>query len=306
MVDGEVLHGVLRGHEDDPGPSALALRLMGAVHRIVLRGDSPELAGQYPSAGGEPRNPWPAFLDTVRVYADALRRLVDDPVQTNEPARCAGLLGGFLEIARRAGLPLRLLEVGASAGLNLRFDSYRYELGDERWGPADSGVVLKSRLSGRPPLDGSVRVVARAGCDAQPVDPRSQEGRLTLTAYVWADQVERLERLRAALTVAGRVDAPVERAHAAEWIEERLAQPAGGAVTVVFHSIVMQYLTAAERERFERALRGAREPLAWLRMEPEGERLASLRLTLWPAGDELLLARVGFHGDPVEWLARAV
>jgi hypothetical protein len=113
----------------------------------------------------------------------------------------------------------------------------------------------------------------------------------------------RLDRLRAALTVAGGVDAPVERGHAAEWIEDRLAQPAGGAVTVVFHSIVVHYLAAAERERFEGALRGAREPLAWLRMEPEGERLASLRLTLWPAGDELLLARVGFHGDPVEWLA---
>jgi hypothetical protein len=294
VVEGEVLHEVLRGHEDDPGPSALALRLMGAVHRIVLRGDSPELAGQYPSAGGEPRNPWPAFLDTVRVYADALRRLVDDPVQTNEPARCAGLLGGFLEIARRAGPPLRLLEVGASAGLNLRFDSYRLRARRRALGTGRLGRCVE------------VAPVARAGCDAQPVDPRSQEGRLTLAAYVWADQVERLERLRAALTVAGRVDAPVERAHAAEWIEERLAQPAGGAVTVVFHSIVMQYLTAAERERFERALRGAREPLAWLRMEPEGERLASLRLTLWPAGDELLLARVGFHGDPVEWLARAV
>jgi hypothetical protein len=58
----------------------------------------------------------------VRVYADAPRPLVDDPVQTNEPARSAGLLGGFLEIARRTGLALRLLEVGASAGLNLRFD----------------------------------------------------------------------------------------------------------------------------------------------------------------------------------------
>jgi hypothetical protein len=186
VVEGEVLHEVLRGHEDDPGPSALALRLMGAVHRIVLRGDSPELAGQYPSAGGEPRNPWPAFLDTVRVYADALRRLVDDPVQTNEPARCAGLLGGFLEIARRAGPPLRLLEVGASAGLNLRFDSYRYELGDERWGPADSGVVLRSRLwraraamrnrsipaarragSRSPPTCGPTRWSASSGC-AQP------------------------------------------------------------------------------------------------------------------------------------------
>ena len=27
---------VLRGHESDTGPSALALRLMGAVHRLVL------------------------------------------------------------------------------------------------------------------------------------------------------------------------------------------------------------------------------------------------------------------------------
>jgi hypothetical protein len=258
---------VLRGHEDDPGASALALRLMGAVHRIVLPGDAPELARHYPSAGGRPRNPWPAFLDTVRVYADALRRLLDDPVQTNGTARCAGLLGGALGAGRLGRSP-------------------------------------KSRLTGRPPLDGPIRVVARAGCDARPVDPRSEEGRLTLAAYVWADQVERLERLRAALTVAGRVDAPVERARAAEWTADRLAEPADGAVSVVSHSIVMQYLPVAEREHFETALQGARGPLAWLRMEPQDERVTSLRLTLWPAGDELL-ARVGYHGDPVEWLAPA-
>ena len=58
------------------------------------------------------------------------------------------MLGGFLEIARRTGLTLRLLEVGASAGLNLRFDSYRYELGDERWGPAWASTAI--RWSGRP------------------------------------------------------------------------------------------------------------------------------------------------------------
>ncbi len=27
---------VLAGHEDDPGPSAIALRLLGSVHRLVL------------------------------------------------------------------------------------------------------------------------------------------------------------------------------------------------------------------------------------------------------------------------------
>jgi hypothetical protein len=111
---------LLRGHEGDPEPSALALRLMGAVHRLVLRGDASDLARHYPSAGGSPHEPWPVFLATLRDHADELRRLLDDPVQTNEPARCGALLGGFLEIARRTHLPLRLLEVGASAGLNLR------------------------------------------------------------------------------------------------------------------------------------------------------------------------------------------
>ena len=105
--------------------------------------------------------------------------------------------------------------------------------------------------------------------------------------------------------MAGRVHAPVERARAGEWIADRLAEPADGAVSVVFHSIVMQYLPVAEREHFETALQDARGPLAWLRMEPQDERVTSLRLTLWPAGDELLLARVGYHGDPVEWLAPA-
>jgi hypothetical protein len=294
---------VLRGHEHDPGPSALALRLMGAVHRLVLRGDAPRLAAHYPSAGGEPHGPWPAFLDALRDHADELRVLVEDPVQTNETARCAALLGGFLETARRTGLPLRLLEVGASAGLNLRFDRYRYALGDERWGPAGSAVRLRSRLIGeRPPLETALRVASRAGCDARPVDPRTGEGRLTLTSYVWADQLGRLERLRAALAIAAELDAPVERGRAASWTEARLAEADPGVVSVVFHSIVMQYLPAAERERFERALRAATGPLAWLRMEPAGG-LTDVRLTLWPGGEERLLARAGYHGDPVEWLA---
>jgi hypothetical protein len=291
---------VLHGHEHDPGPSVLALRLMGAVHRLVLRGDAPRLAAHYPSAGGEPRDPWPAFLDTLRDNADELRELVERPVQTNEPGRCAALLPGFLEIAERTGLPLRLLEVGASAGLNLRFDRYRYELGDRRWGPPDSPVGIRARLEGRPPLAASLSVASRAGCDPSPLDPRRDEDRLTLASYVWPDQLDRHRRLRAALALAAEVPVPVERAGAADWIEARLAEPAPGAATVVFHSIVMQYLSADERGRFEGALGRATGPLAWLRMEPAGD-LAEVRLTL--DGEERLLARAGYHGDPVEWLA---
>jgi hypothetical protein len=35
---------VLRGHERDPFGSALALRFMGGVHRLVLDGGAPALA----------------------------------------------------------------------------------------------------------------------------------------------------------------------------------------------------------------------------------------------------------------------
>jgi hypothetical protein len=45
---------LLAGHEDDPGPSALALRLVGSVHRLVLEGRAGALAGYYPSVGGRP------------------------------------------------------------------------------------------------------------------------------------------------------------------------------------------------------------------------------------------------------------
>jgi len=95
---------------------------------------------------------------------------------------------------------------------------------------------------------------------------------------LWPDQAERLERLRGALEVARRVPATVERADAAAWLEERLADPLSGAATVVFHSIVFFYLDAASRARVrglmaeagERATPGA--PVAWLFLEMESER----------------------------------
>ena len=287
------MYGVLDGHEDDPAPSALALRLMGAVHRLVLTGDAPDLTGA---------DAWPTFLDILREHRDTLRELVERPVQTNETARCAALLGGFLEGARATGRPLRLLEVGASAGLNLAFDRYRYELGDERWGPMASPVTIRAALTGRPPLDTPLEVASRAGCDARPLDPRNAEDRLTLTSYVWMDQSERLARLRAALDVAAEADIAVERAGAADWVEAQLRDETPGVTSVVFHSIVMQYLPDEERERFEEAVQTAPGSVAWLRMEPAGE-LTDVRLTLLPGGEERLLARGGYHGDPVNWVA---
>lgn len=302
---------VLRGHEADRPGTLLPLRFLGALHRLVLRGSAPALAASYPSVGGNgnPEAAWPAVCEVLTAQREALRGLLDRPVQTNEVGRSAALLGGFLLVAGRTGMPLRLLEVGASAGLNLRWDQYRYESGTAGWGNPASPVRLAGAFVDRhPPFDVAVRVAERRGCDLAPLDPNSAEDRLTLRSYVWADQTERFRLLDAALTVARDLPAPVEASAARPWLAGRLADARPGVTTVVFHSIVWPYLDEAERELVRATLTAAGDratataPLAWLRMEPGGEQ-AEVRLTRWPGGGERLLTTCGFHGRDVRWLA---
>ena len=310
VASGGPVWEVLAGHEDDPEGSALALRFMGAVHRVVLEGRAPALAALYPSAGGSAGDPdaaWTPFVEAVVEHRDGLRSLVERPVQTNEVGRATALVGGFLTVAERTGLPLRILELGASAGLLLRWDRYRYEERGATWGPADSSVRLCDYNSEvRLPFHVEARVTERVGCDPSPLDPTDEGDRLTLLSYVWPDQIGRLRNLRAALSVAAAHPATVERAEGGDWLEQMLERPAPGTATVIYHSIVLQYLSDEERERVVATITGAgaaatsEAPVAWLRMEPGGN-TADVHLRLWPDGEERLVAVSGYHGTGVRW-----
>jgi hypothetical protein len=304
---------VMAGHEQEPWAGMWQLRLMNAVHRIVLSGGAPELARHYPSAGGvaDPEGAWPALRSLLAEQPEAVRSEMESaPVQTNEVGRCMALAGAFCTVSARTGLPLSVLEVGASAGFNLRFDRYRYEALGIGLGPPDSPLRFADFVSeGRPPLDAGLTVAERAGCDASPLDPSRERDRLLLQSFVWPDQVERFEALRGALDVAAREPLTVERADAAEWAERALAQQRPGTATVLFHSLVLMYLEDATRERMVAAIEaaGARAtpeaPFAWLRMELGGDE-AEVTLTSWPGGRAEVMARAGYHGRPVRWLAR--
>ncbi len=302
----------------DPIPDALVLRFLGTLHRLVLEGRLPELAALFPSAGGsfDPSDD-AARAALVAAYRAALATHHDDlvaglshGVQTNEVGRSAALAVGFLEVARTAGLPLRLLEIGASAGLNLRWHRYRYEGGAEgsSFGPPDSAVRFTTNYS-EPLVDlsGDAVVAARVGCDRAPIDASTHEGRIALMSFVWPDQSARYALLAGALDVAAADPVTVEPADAAEWLAARLAEPADGLATVVFHSIVWQYLPPETQASIRRTLddagaaASAGAPLAWLRMEP-GEQLskaAEVRLRTWPSGADAVIARAGYHGRPV-------
>lgn len=298
---------ILQGHENDPEFSVLGLRLLGAVNKRVLTGQEPALAEAYRDRDAAAA--WRQLHDTLRRNVAELRSSVDLPVQTNEVGRSAALLFGFLAVSAETKLPLRLLEVGASAGLNLRWDRFRYEANGFSWGPQDSPVRLEFELEGKspPPVPHAVEIRSRHGCDAAPIDPSTSEGRLTLLTYIWPDQEERIARMRAALEVADEVPATLDREPAAAWARSALTRPVPGQVTVLYHSIMTQYLTEEERAALYESIRdaGARAtadaPLAWLRMEPADDR-ANVDLTVWPGGEDRRLARAGYHGSPVELL----
>jgi hypothetical protein len=310
VEQGGPVWSVLEGHASDATESMLGLRLMAGVHRVVLRGEGSGLASIYPSVGGQvdAARAWPEFRALVTERRDELRALTGRPCQTNEVGRCAPLLGGFGLVARRSGLPLRLREIGASAGLNLCFDRYFYSGAGLSFGDPASRVRFEDVVSeGRPPFDQGLEVSERRGCDASPLDATSEEDRLTLLSSVWPDQAGRIEQLRAALDLVAADPPVVERASAGGWLEQALRERRPGNATVLFHSMVWQYLSDTERERVKGAIEAAGAeavadaPVAWLRLELGGE-LADVHLTTWPGGEESLIARAGYHGRPVHWL----
>ncbi len=302
---------VLSGHLSDRLGTVLALRMLGGAHALALSGQAPDLAAWYPSAGGvadaRPGSPraWAALRGTMASHGEAIRSWLARPPQTNEVGRAAALLGGLRYVAAEAELPIRLVEVGASAGLNLRADKFFVPGDAGNYGDPASPVTLKGAWQGDAPPEGRIDVVERTGGDLAPVDPGTAEGRLILTAYVWPDQSDRLERLRGALKIAARVPAELRAESASATLARTELVP--GTWTVLWHSIFRQYLDQAQREELSdgvgalavAATRAARFAYVYLEQSRAGS--CPVVLTKWPGGHGRVLGSAPAHGIPVTW-----
>jgi len=290
-----------------PGADALALRVCGGLHALVRSGEAPGLAPLYPPARLPEAEALRQALAPV-LARQALLPWLERAPQTNEVGRSAILMAGLMVVAERFPQPIALHELGASAGLNLQLDLYRYDLGGRIAGEPGSSVRLEPDWTGPPPPAGIVRIASRRGVDLNPLDVRRDRDRLL--AYIWPDQAERLALAEAALDIAAAAPPPVDAGDAADWIEARLgaAAPAGG-TRVVMHSVAFQYFPEEVQGRVARAIEragagaSADAPLAWLRFEKlTDDTHYSLRISLWPSGDEALLAWAHPHASSIRWL----
>ena len=315
---GGIVATIFAGDPATPG-SVPELRLLAALHHLVLGGRAPELARFFPSAGGDtpPAGAWEVAQRTLTEHAGVVRELARRTVQTNEPGRCVALYGALLWLTERHRLPIRLLEIGASGGLNLNVERFRYVVGGRALGDPACPLGFAEPWEGLPVEDPAavapgLQIAERAGCDQAPIDATTREGRLELQSYVWPDEPERIERVAAAAEVATRHPVVVERRSAARWLLERLGDPRPQLLTVVWQSVVDQYLDEGERDAIRSAFASAASaPLAWLTLEPpagEGGRF-ELRCRERPedngSGVAHLLAHAGYHGPPVRWHAAA-
>jgi hypothetical protein len=295
-----------RSLADDPVVAAIVgehmprweapLRLFGGVHYLEL--------------SGVVHHPWPKFRGVLEANRDWLARFVaEHPVQTNEVQRCWGLLPGFLTVAD--GRPLDLIELGPSAGLNLFWDRYRYRYGDYQWGSAGGSLELAGETVGGPPpelLQTRVEVRNRAGIDRSPVDATTEHGARLLEAFVWADQTERLERVRRAVEIV-RSDPPrLMRGDFVEVLPPFLAGRDLDALTVVYDSASTIYLPDADRAELEETMEkeGRRGSLAWVSFEFTrdqgiGYEGFALDVRLWPGGTKRL-AHLDGHANRMEWV----
>ena len=178
------------------------------------------------------------------------------PVQTNEIARAAALARGIAALGRDR---IDLLELGTAGGLLLYPDRFH---------------------------ETPFEIVCRRGIDRSPIDVTTDEGARLLEAFVWPDQTERIERLRAAIEVVRREPPELIQGDYVDVVSSHVQGQ-----TLVMSCVTTMYLDDDRYAELVEKLRG----VDWLSLEgPRHDReYEGMQLVL---NGRILEEHVDYHG----------
>ncbi len=321
----------LLGHA--PPTQQMPVLLMAAIHFVLLGEPDARLGDWYPNLATRRRATPVDIGDESALRAD-LRRFVHDhraqiidlvsarSTQTNEVGRCALFLPVFGIVESEIGA-IAHLDVGASGGLNLNLDRYDYMYepgGRVRSNDATaSSVELTCGTRGDVPVPASMpTIAARGGIDLAPVDLADDDEARWLEACVWPDQLDRFDRLVAAIGIARRFPVEVVAGDAVELLESEVDCLAVDAHPIVTNSWVLSYFTDERRADYVAALEriGAHRDLTWVFAEspmqapglpvaPDRANASGTELTMvrWRSGRRMVdpLASCHPHGYWLHW-----
>lgn len=289
--------------------------LFGAVKLALSPADA--LAAWYPHLAGDAArvadaDAYPAFRRYALEHSEVIEAAGRTRrTQTNEVGRAAGLLPWIAsesvrlnQVSGTPGAPVHLVDVGASAGLNLCLDRFDYDYGTATVltnNPAATRLVLMCDNRGDFAIpEQAPRVSARIGLDLAPVDATDPEHAAWLEALVWPGHEDRLERLRAAISIRGETDITMIGGDAAQTLAGLDSVVPPGPV-VVFHSMMLYQLNTGQRSALDEAVAvlAAARPVARVALEPlDLSKRPQVRVGLRLA-DAKVLATAHAHG---RWL----
>ncbi len=292
----------------------VALRLCGALHQLALTRTDDTLAKVYPPEGGLADETdeifWNAIAAALETHNAAVIDFLASAPQTNEIRRSAVLIPAYHAVAAKFGLPIAMHELGASAGLNLYPDKYGLKTDKFSINP-ESKLVLTPEWRGEIPHTGSLEIISKQACDLSPVDIDIPENEMRMLAYIWPDQIDRIERTKAAMRLAQANSAhTVDKEDAVVWLELALKRRKKNVASVFHHTIAWQYFPPELQRKGEQlfdeygTLAGEENPIVRISMESDGGGVdvgAKLTLTVWPSGTSYDLGRADFHGRWVDW-----
>ena len=185
-----------------------------------------------------------AALSSTRTRVDEVLR--KRAVQTNETTRAVvWLWPAYLLSLVGERRSIALVDLGTSAGLNLVGDDLPALWVDEHEVPI--------------PIEPRPQVAMRLGLDVAPLDVCRTDDALWLRACIWPSDRSRLARLEQAIqafTARGlRGDAPVLEACALPDAPSRISSLPHSVFVLCIQTIVRDYLTRNERERYEAEMR---------------------------------------------------
>lgn len=226
--------------------------MMGRLDALPPSKRQPNLLFAAARFVGVPLDDPPRFVErATSSWRDVSAVMQERSTQTNEAARTGTILPIICEIDG----PVALIEVGCSAGLCLYPDRYGISYDQRPPLVADSPVAIDVVTSGPVLIPTRLPdVVARIGVDLNPIDARDPIDQAWLEALVWPEHQQRLERLRAAMSVVISDPPVMLRGNLIERIDEALSLVRADVTPVVFHSAVFNYIPPADRQQFARRL----------------------------------------------------
>ncbi len=331
----------------DRRPLEVTLLLMAGLHRDILleEPNTEQLANLYPSVSPdwtEKAEKWDSAAFSIETQATNLPNILhrtiskreesltefiqSATVQTNETGRgIVWLLPTLLTNWKQ----IHLVDLGASAGLNLVADqrSFRVKNHNEKK-EADLGLAkpvqfsvcsvnkCNLQLKKRPLPD----ILSRTGCDINPFILKNYVDEATLSSFVWADQIPRLERLREGIRAFKDLDrsktSPVTlyKANLPDELPKFLSRVPHKetAPIVMYNTFMTPYLEnkgRAMKKMVSEWAKSVGQPVMWVQAEPLSKKPPKPEWLGWTINywhedthEKWHIGWVQPHGTAVKWL----